>query len=395
MTSHKQLFLKHFGQTSGNPLAFEIEKAQGIYLFSSSGEKYIDLISGVCVSNLGHNHPEVVNAIKDQADKHLHLMVYGELVQKPQIELVKLLTDNLPENLNSVYLVNSGSEAVEGAMKLAKRITGRYEIVAFRNSYHGGTHGALSILGDESYKDAFRPLVPSVRFLDFNRKDQLDQISTETACVVVEPVQAEAGVIVPANDFLTELKKRCLKTGSLLIFDEVQTGFGRTGSLFAFGQFNVLPDILVLAKAFGGGMPLGAFVSSYENMSQLKTNPSLGHITTFGGHPVSCAAAYAALQVLLNEEIVSDVIRKGELFKKLVCHKAIKEFRGMGLFFAVELINPDHAKRLIDLAPQKGFLLDSFLFRPDSFRIAPPLNISDDEIVMVSNRLVELIEETQ
>ena len=395
MTSHKQLFLRHFGQTSVNPLAFEIEKARGIYLFTPSGKKYIDLISGVCVSNLGHNHPKVIKAIKDQVDKHLHLMVYGELVQKPQIELVKLLTDNLPETLNSVYLVNSGSEAVEGAMKLAKRITGRYEIVAFRKSYHGGTHGALSILGDESYKDAFRPLVPSIRFLEFNRKDQLDQIGSETACVVVEPVQAEAGVIVPVNDFLPELKKRCLKTGTLLIFDEVQTGFGRTGSLFAFGQFKVLPDILVLAKALGGGMPLGAFISSSENMSQLKTNPSLGHITTFGGHPVSCVAAHAALQVLLEEKLIVDVNRKGKLFKKLIRHKAIREFRGMGLFLAVELKYPDHAKRLIEQAPRKGFLLDSFLFRSDSFRIAPPLNISDDEIRMVSNRLLELIEETQ
>jgi acetylornithine/succinyldiaminopimelate/putrescine aminotransferase len=395
MTLHKQLFLRHFGQTSVNPLAFEIEKARGIYLFTPSGEKYIDLISGVCVSNLGHNHPKVIKAIKDQVDKHLHLMVYGELIQKPQIELVKLLTDNLPETLNSVYLVNSGSEAVEGAMKLAKRITGRHEIVAFRKSYHGSTHGALSILGNESYKDAFRPLVPSIRFLEFNRKDQLDQIGSETACVVVEPVQAEAGVIVPVNDFLPELKKRCLKTGTLLIFDEVQTGFGRTGSLFAFGQFKVLPDILVLAKALGGGMPLGAFISSSENMSQLKTNPSLGHITTFGGHPVSCVAAHAALQVLLEEKLIADVNRKGKLFKKLICHKAIREFRGMGLFLAVELKYPDHAKRLIEQAPRKGFLLDSFLFRSDSFRIAPPLNISDDEIRMVSNRLLELIEETQ
>ena len=395
LASHKQLFLRHFGQTSVNPLAIEIEKAQGIYLYTPSGGKYIDLISGVCVSNLGHNHPKVIKAIKDQVDKHLHLMVYGELVQKPQIKLVKLLTDNLPETLNSVYLVNSGSEAVEGAMKLAKRITGRYEIVAFRKSYHGGTHGALSILGDESYKDAFRPLVPSIRFLDFNRKDQLDQISSETACVVVEPVQAEAGVIVPVNDFLSELKKRCLITGTLLVFDEVQTGFGRTGSLFAFEQFKVLPDILVLAKALGGGMPLGAFISSSENMSQLKTNPSLGHITTFGGHPVSCVAAHAALQVLLEEEIIGDVNRKGNLFKKLTRHETIREFRGMGLFFAVELKNPDHAKRLIEQAPLKGFLLDSFLFRYDSFRIAPPLNITDDEIGMVSNRLLELIEETQ
>ncbi len=395
LASHKQLFLRHFGQTSVNPLAFEIEKAQGIYLYTPSGRKYIDLISGVCVSNLGHNHPKVIKAIKDQVDKHLHIMVYGELVQKPQIKLVKLLTDNLPETLNSVYLVNSGSEAVEGAMKLAKRITGRHEIVAFGKSYHGGTHGALSILGDESYKDAFRPLVPSIRFLDFNRKDQLDQISSETACVVVEPVQAEAGVIVPVNDFLSELKKRCLITGTLLIFDEVQTGFGRTGSLFAFEQFKVLPDILVLAKALGGGMPLGAFISSSENMSQLKTNPSLGHITTFGGHPVSCAAAHAALQVLLEEEIISDVNRKGNLLKKLIRHETIREFRGMGLFFAVELKNPDHAKRLIKQAPLKGFLLDSFLFRYDSFRIAPPLNITDDEIRMVSNRLLELIEETQ
>lgn len=394
MTSHKQLFLKHFGQTSVNPIAIEIEKARGIYLFTPSGEKYIDLISGVCVSNLGHNHPKVIKAVKDQVDKHLHLMVYGELVQKSQIDLVKLLNDNLPSTLNSIYLVNSGSEAVEGAMKLAKRVTGRYEIVAFKKSYHGSTHGALSILGDESYKDAFRPLIPSIRFLEFNRNDQLDQIGSETACVIVEPVQAEAGVIMPVDGFLSELRKRCLQTGTLLIFDEVQTGLGRTGTLFAFEQFKVLPDILVLAKALGGGMPLGAFISSSENMSQLKSNPPLGHITTFGGHPVSCASAYAALKVLIEEKIITDVVRKGKLFKKLMHHQAIRELRGLGLFLAVELKDPDHAERLIENSTRKGFLIDSFLFRSDSFRIAPPLNISDEEIRMVSKRLLKLIEET-
>lgn len=394
MTSHKQLFLKHFGQTSVNPIAIEIEKARGIYLFTPSGEKYIDLISGVCVSNLGHNHPKVIKAVKDQVDKHLHLMVYGELVQKSQIDLVKLLNDNLPSTLNSIYLVNSGSEAVEGAMKLAKRVTGRYEIVAFKKSYHGSTHGALSILGDESYKDAFRPLIPSIRFLEFNRNDQLDQIGSETACVIVEPVQAEAGVIMPVDGFLSELRKRCLQTGTLLIFDEVQTGLGRTGTLFAFEQFKVLPDILVLAKALGGGMPLGAFISSSENMSQLKSNPPLGHITTFGGHPVSCASAYAALKVLIEEKIITDVVRKGKLFKKLMHHQAIRELRGLGLFLAVELKDPDHAERLIKNSPRRGFLIDSFLFRSDSFRIAPPLNISDEEIGMVSKRLLKLIEET-
>lgn len=394
MTSHKQLFLKHFGQTSVNPIAIEIEKARGIYLFTPSGEKYIDLISGVCVSNLGHNHPKVIKAVKDQVDKHLHLMVYGELVQKSQIDLVKLLNDNLPSTLNSIYLVNSGSEAVEGAMKLAKRVTGRYEIVAFKKSYHGSTHGALSILGDESYKDAFRPLIPSIRFLEFNRNDQLDQIGSETACVIVEPVQAEAGVIMPVDGFLSELRERCLQTGTLLIFDEVQTGLGRTGTLFAFEQFKVLPDILVLAKALGGGMPLGAFISSSENMSQLKSNPPLGHITTFGGHPVSCASAYAALKVLIEEKIITDVVRKGKLFKKLMHHQAIRELRGLGLFLAVELKDPDHAERLIENSTRRGFLIDSFLFRSDSFRIAPPLNISDEEIRMVSKRLLKLIEET-
>lgn len=394
MTSHKQLFLKHLGQTSVNPIAIEIEKARGIYLFTPSGKKYIDLISGVCVSNLGHNHPKVIKAVKDQVDKHLHLMVYGELIQKSQIDLVKLLNDNLPSTLNSIYLVNSGSEAVEGAMKLAKRVTGRHEIVAFKKSYHGSTHGALSIMGEESYKDAFRPLIPSIRFLEFNRKDQLDQVGSETACVIVEPVQGEAGVIMPVNGFLYELRERCLQTGTLLVFDEVQTGLGRTGTLFAFEQFKVLPDILVLAKALGGGMPLGAFISSYENMSQLKSNPPLGHITTFGGHPVSCASAYAALQVLIEEKIITDVVRKGKLFKKLMHHPAIRELRGLGLFLAVELKDPDHAERLIEHSPRKGFLIDSFLFRSDSFRIAPPLNISDEEIRMVSKRLLKLIEET-
>ncbi|WP_372756139.1 aspartate aminotransferase family protein, partial [Labilibaculum sp.] len=318
MITNRQLFLQHVATTSDFPIALEIERAEGIYMYSPEGKPYLDLVSGVSVSNLGHGHPRVRQAIKDQVDKYMHLMVYGEFIETPQVKLAKLLADNLPGNLNSVYFVNSGSEANEGAMKLAKRYTGRSEIIHFTRSYHGSTHGALSVLCDEEMKNAFRPLLPDIRMIEFGELADLDQITERTACVILEPIQSEGGMIIPSKEYIQTLRKRCTEMGALLIFDEVQMGFGRTGKLFAFEHFDVVPDILCLAKSMGGGMPIGAFISSKEILDSFKSKPMLGHITTFGGHPVCCAAANAALEVLLEENIVADVQRKGELFVSLL-----------------------------------------------------------------------------
>jgi len=394
MISQRQLFLKHVGQTSDFPLQLEIDRAEGIYIFDRNEKSYIDLISGVSVSNVGHVHPKVVKAIKDQLEKYMHLMVYGEYIQTPQIEFAKKLTNLLPENLNSVYFVNSGSEAIEGALKLAKRYTGRSEIISFKNAYHGSTHGALSVMGNEEFKNSFRPLLPDVNFLNFNSYEDLNLISEKTACVIVEPVQGEAGIRLPGGNYLTKLRERCHKVGALLIFDEIQTGFGRIGKLFAFEEYNVVPDIMTIAKGMGGGMPIGAFVSSNKIMSSFKTNPILGHITTFGGHPVSCAAACASLDVLINEKIIDDVKRKGDLFRKYLNHSEIKEIRGLGLFMAVELSDFNQVKKVIDVAIEKGLVTDWFLFHDSAFRIAPPLIISEDQIKQACDILNESIEES-
>lgn len=392
MISQRQLFLQHVGQTSDFPLQLEIDRAEGIYMFDRDGKSYIDLISGVSVSNLGHLHPQVVQAVKEQSGKYMHLMVYGEYIQSPQVEYARLLSDFLPEKLNSVYFVNSGSEAIEGALKLAKRYTGRSEIVAFNNAYHGSTHGALSVMGNEEFKNAFRPLLPQVKFIQFNKEKELELITERTACVLVETVQGEAGIRVPQDNYLQKLRKRCDQVGTLLILDEIQTGFGRTGNLFGFQEFNVEPDIFTIAKGMGGGMPIGAFVSSNEIMSSFKTNPILGHITTFGGHPVSCAAALASLKVLTSQNIIADVKRKGELFRKKLNHSEIKEIRGIGLFMAVELTNFDQVKKVIDIAVEKGLVTDWFLFHDSAFRIAPPLIITDQEIEKACEILNESIE---
>lgn len=331
-------------------------------MYDTSGKSYIDLISGVSVSNVGHTHPKVVQAVKDQAEKYMHLMVYGEYIQSPQVNFAQKISSLLPENLGSTYFVNSGSEAIEGALKLAKRYTGRTEIIAYRNAYHGSTHGALSVMGNEEFKNAFRPLLPDVKHIRFNDEEDLNHISEKTACVLIEPVQGEAGIRLPENDYLKKLRKKCDETGTLLIFDEIQTGFGRTGSLFALNEFNVTPDIMTIAKGMGGGMPIGAFISSNEIMSCLKTNPILGHITTFGGHPVSCAAACASLDVLLNENLIAEVKRKGQVFKQYLNHKAIKEIRGVGLFMAVELEDFNQVKTVIDQAIEYGLVTDWFYF---------------------------------
>ncbi len=379
--NERQLFFQHIGQTSDSPMALEIERAEGIYLYDTTGKRYIDLISGVSVSNVGHRNPKVVQAVKNQLDKYMHLMVYGEYIQSPQVQLAKLLTEVLPKNLNSVYLVNSGSEANEGALKLAKRYTRRSEIVAFKNAYHGSTHGALSIMGQEDFKNSFRPLLPDVRFLEFNNELDLEQISRRTACVIVEPIQAEAGIILPENHFLRKLRKKCTEMGALLIFDEIQVGFGRTGSLFAFEQFNVVPDILTLAKGLGGGMPIGAFVADKEIMDSFKTNPILGHITTFGGHPVSAAAALASLEFILENRLVESVVEKGDLFRKNLNHNAIKSIRGVGLFLAIELENFDKVLQTLKNSIELGVVFDWFIFCDNYFRIAPPLIITEDEII--------------
>lgn len=394
MISQRQLFLQHVGQTSDFPLQLEIDHAEGIYMYSPDGKSYIDLISGVSVSNVGHLHPNVVKAVQKQAGKFMHLMVYGEYIQSPQVEYAKLLTGLLPENLSSVYFVNSGSEAIEGALKLAKRYTGRTEIVAFTNGYHGSTHGSLSVMGNEAFKNAFRPLLPDIRFLDFNDEESLEQITDKSACVLIEPIQGEGGIRVPKNNFLQKLRKKCDETETLLIFDEIQTGFGRTGSLFAFQEFDVVPDIMAIAKGMGGGMPIGAFVSSNEMMSAFKTNPVLGHITTFGGHPVSCAAAVASLKTIVDEKLCQNVKQKGQLFRELLVHPEIKEIRGIGLFMAVELKNFDQVKKVIDSAVSKGLVTDWFLFHDSAFRIAPPLIITEKQIKEACNILLEAIDES-
>lgn len=394
MISQRQLFLEHVGQTSDFPLQLEIERAQGIYMFDRNDKSYIDLISGVSVSNLGHVHPKVVQAIKTQIEKYMHLMVYGEYIQTPQVEFAKKLTDLLPEKLNSVYFVNSGSEAIEGALKLTKRYTGRSEMISFKNAYHGSTHGALSVMGNEEFKNSFRPLLPDVHFINFNSIDDLELISEKTACVLIEPIQGEAGIRLPKDGYLKKLRKKCDETGTLLIFDEIQTGFGRTGNLFAFQEYDVIPDIITIAKGMGGGMPIGAFVSSNDIMSSFKTNPILGHITTFGGHPVSCAAACALLDVIVNENIIEKVKSKGELFKKYLDHPEIKEIRGIGLFMAVELRDFNQVKKVIDIAVEKGLVTDWFLFHDSAFRIAPPLIITEEQIKESCCILIESIEES-
>jgi acetylornithine/N-succinyldiaminopimelate aminotransferase len=393
MLTNRQLFLQHLGQTSVAPMMLEIVSAKGIYMYGPDGKKYIDLISGVSVSNTGHCHPRVVEAVKNQVDMYMHLMVYGEFIQSPQVKYAERLAEILPPSLNSCYFVNSGSEAVEGALKLAKRFTGKSRIISFTNSYHGSTHGALSIQGSEVYRNAFRPLLPDTFQIGFNNEKSLDAIDKKTAAVIIEPVQGEAGIIFPENDFLMKIRTRCDSTGALLIFDEIQTGFGRLGHMFAINRFGVVPDIILLAKALGGGMPLGAFISSHELMSALVSNPTLGHITTFGGHPVSCAAGLASLNVIIDERLAEKSNSKSALFKKLLSHPLISGVRGEGLFLAVQLTEPSYIQYIISHAPEHGLVLDYFLFCDNAFRIAPPLIIGEEEIITACNYLMKLLDD--
>lgn len=391
MPTLRQLFLANNAQTTNFPLLLEIERAEGVYMYDSAGKAYIDLISGIGVSNLGHSHPKVINAIKQQLDKYMHLMVYGEYVQTPQVRFAEKLVSIFPKNLQSVYFTNSGAEAVEGALKLAKRFTGRTQIITCNNSYHGSTHGALSVMGNEVYKQAYRPLLPGVKFIAFNEPADLSLINNQTACVIIETVQGEAGICVPDAAYMQALRAKCHETGALLILDEIQTAFGRTGKLFGFEHFGIVPDILLLAKALGGGMPVGAFASSNKIMSALKENPILGHITTFGGHPVCCAAGLAALEVLLDENLCGLVEEKGELIRSLLIHPAIKEIRGKGLMLAIELENFDLNKKIIDRCIANGVIVDWFLHCSNAMRIAPPLIITPDEIKKVCAIILEAI----
>lgn len=394
--NQRELFLKHVAQTSPAPLALEIVKAEGVYLFDAGNRTYLDLIGGISVCNVGHRHPSVVQAIKDQADKYLHVLVYGEFVQSPQVQYASWLAAHLPENLNAVYFTNSGAEAVEGAMKLAKRVTNRTGIVAFKNSYHGSTQGALSILGDEYWRNAFRPLLPDVLHLVYNSFESLQYITKQTACVFAETIQAEAGVHPPSKEWLQALSARCRDMGALLILDEIQVGFGRTGSLWGFEQFGIVPDILLLGKALGGGMPLGAFIADRAIMMHLTDAPVLGHITTFGGHPVSCAAGLAAAIALEEENMVSSVKTKELLFHGLLKHPTIKELRSAGLLMAIQFESFEINKRIIDRclnieSGETGLLTDWFLFAPDCMRIAPPLTITEEQIRIACSMIIEAL----
>jgi acetylornithine/N-succinyldiaminopimelate aminotransferase len=390
---NRHIFLNHVAQTSPTPLGLEIVKAEGIHLTDVYGKKYIDLVSGISVSNVGHCHPKVIDAIHSQSKTYMHLMVYGEYIQHPQTQYAKLLTSLLPSRLDCIYYTNSGSEATEGALKLAKRATERSGIICFKNSYHGSTHGALSVMGSEEYKNSFRPLLPGITILEFNNFSQLSQVSSKTACVIIEPVQGEAGIHKANVEFLKALRKKCDEQGALLIFDEIQTGFGRTGALFAFENYNITPDVLLIAKGMGGGLPIGAFVSSRQLMSCLTNGPVLGHITTFGGNALCVAAAKATLEIIVDEKLY---LRAGEIEKILVemlVHPKIKEVRCLGALCAVEFGDTDLNMKIISKCIEKGVITDWFLHCSTAMRIAPPLIITNKELRAALKIILEVIEE--
>jgi acetylornithine/succinyldiaminopimelate/putrescine aminotransferase len=392
MNFSPEIFLRNLAQTTDSPYLISIERAEGIYLYGPDSKRYIDLISGIGVSNIGHRHPKVVKAIKDQVDKHLHVMVYGEYIQSPSNLLAKKLSELLPANLNCSFFVNSGTEANEGALKLAKRFTGRTEIVSCRKSYHGSTHGSMSVSGNEIKKMAFRPLLPDVRFIDFNVVEDLENITAHTACVIMETIQGDAGVRIPSKDYMKAIRQRCDETGALLILDEIQCGMGRTGSLFAFQQYDIVPDILTVAKAFGGGLPIGAFISSQEKMKCLTHDPMLGHITTFGGNPVCCASALATLEAIEEENLLAHVEAKGKLFEKYLQHERIRGIRRIGLLFAIDFESAELVSRIVQEGKMRGVICYWFLSHPYSFRIAPPLTITPEEIKESCDLILQAIE---
>jgi acetylornithine/succinyldiaminopimelate/putrescine aminotransferase len=392
MNHSQEVFHNNLAQTTPYPYNITIEKAEGVYLYSPDGKRYMDMISGIGVSNIGHRHPHVIQAIKNQLDKHLHVMVYGEFVQHSSNALAEKLVSLLPPSLNCCYFVNSGTEANEGALKLAKRITGRSEIISMRKSYHGSTHGSLSVSGNEVKKNAFRPLLPEVRFIDFNSIEDLSHITKKTACVIIETVQGDAGVRVPTKAYMKALRKKCDENCTLLIFDEIQCGMGRTGTLFAFEQFGVVPDVLTIGKAFGGGLPIAAFIADQRLLKTLTYDPPLGHITTFGGNPVCCASALATIEVIEKENLLQDVERKGALIQSLLIHVKIKELRRIGLLFAIDFETAEQVNNIVEYAKQKGVICYWFLSHPNSFRIAPPLTISDVEIKEACRIIIEAID---
>lgn len=392
----RKQFLCHVAQTSPSPLMIEVDKAEGCFFYTPEGKRYYDLVAGVSVNNVGHANPKVIEAVQKQAADYMHIMVYGEMVEKPQVTYAKRITELLTEPLDSVYFLNSGSEAVEGALKLAKRYTGRHEMIGMRCAYHGSTHGSMSMMGNPegcTWKNAFMPLLPGIKSITFNRREDLAEITERTACVLVEPVQGEAGVRLPEKGYLQALRQRCNETGTLLIFDEIQTCMGRTGEMFAMQKYGITPDIVCVAKAFGGGMPLGAFVSSHEIMQSLCNNPSLGHITTFGGHPVCCAAGLAALEYLIDNHVVEKVETKGAMYEKLLQdHPQVKEIRRSGLLMAIELGDSEKMYRIMELFKEAGILSDWFLFCDTAFRISPPLVITEEEIRESSRLIWECLE---
>ena len=393
MISQKELFYSYLAQTSPEPMELEIVKAEGLYLIDRKNKKYLDLISGISVSNVGHGHPEIINAIKEQADKYMHLMVFGEYIQSTQTKLAEAITNLLPSSLNNVYFVNSGSEAIEGALKLAKRHTGRTDIISCKNSYHGSSHGALSIMGNEEFKNNFRPLLPNTRLIEYNNLDDLQYITKKTACIVIEAFQAEAGIIIPDLNYMKSVRERCNQMGTMLIIDEVQTGFGRTGSFFGFQQHGIIPDIITLAKGMGGGMPIGAFISSKEIMQSLTHHPVLGHITTFGGHPVCSAASLACLNIIEKNNLRDSIPKKSKLFKDLLVHDKIIEVRGIGFFLCVEFENQKFNFAVIKKCVEKGLITDWFLFNDKCLRISPPLIIEEKDIRFSCEIIIESINE--
>ncbi|MFI3331248.1 MAG: aspartate aminotransferase family protein [Rikenellaceae bacterium] len=377
----RKQFLAHVGQTSPSPMMIEVERSEGVYFYTPENKAYFDLISGVSVSNVGHSNPCVTQAVKDQVDKYMHIMVYGEMIEAPQVQYAKMICDAMPEGLDSVYFASAGGESIDIALKLAKRVTSRTEIISCLNAYHGSTHGALSVMGGEEYKTSFRPLLPDVRQIRYNNFEDLELITSRTACFLVEPVQGEAGVVLPAKGYLEAARERCDKTGTLLIFDEVQMGFGRTGAMFACQKFSITPDVIVLAKALGGGMPLGAVVSSRERLNKFTSDPVLGHISTFGGHPVCCAAGMASMKYIMDNNLLENAEAMGAKFESLLKnHSRVKEIRRVGLLLAVELGSSDKMFAMMEMFAGRGILSDWFLFCDTAFRISPPLIISKDEV---------------
>ncbi|CAI8361792.1 MAG: Putrescine aminotransferase [Bacteroidota bacterium] len=386
------LFEKHQAQTTSYPIGLEIVRAKGCYLYDQNNKRYLDLVAGVSACSLGHRHPKVVRAIKKQLSKYLHVMVYGEFVQKEPVLLTKLLADNLPKPLDTTYLTNSGTEAIEGALKLAKRVTGRAEIIAAKNAYHGNTMGAMSVMGYEERKRAYRPLIPGTTFIDFNEVDAINHITTKTAAIILETIQGGAGFIVPQHGYLKRIKERCEEVGALLILDEIQPGMGRTGKLFAFMDHNMVPDILVTGKGLGGGLPVGAFIAARHHMAQLKEAPALGHITTFGGNPVVAAACRATLSTILNSNLMAETLEKEHLFRELLVHNKIKEIRGKGLMLALIMDTPKCAQNLVKESLNSGILLFFLLFEPKAVRISPPLTISKKQIKYACKKILQLLD---